>query len=316
MSVTGMTPFKNKPLRGAVLAAAFVVALPAFGASDKARISADLDIQPLSTLSAQESQAVSLAAGRILLHTAEARLAIAAQDKKSALKEVDQGLTLVKVINNALPKYKVKTTIKSGDVTYSDEDEVSKRFVQVFNEQFVVDVIAPVVKAKNKSNRSHGQMRHRATAAQDYSWWRKATMKLDVITAADALALAKVELQKGNFDNADAALALLQTDGVVFEYSDVELPLAEAADNLKLAQLEVKEGKLDQAQETLKRASESLKKYERFSGENRTKEVEELNKQIEQMIESLAKGGQSDSALKKIGQDIASYWERVAKWFK
>ncbi len=316
MSIT-VIPFKIKPLcSSAVLAAALFVSLPVSAETDKARIIAETDIQPVATLSAQESQAMSLAAGRVLLHTDDARIAIAVEDKETALNEIEQGLTLIKLIKNTIPKYKVTTTINAGDVTYSDEDEVNKRFVQIFNEQYIEDVIAPVVQARTKKLKHHGHRGDRSPAMVDYSIWSQSIMKLDVVVAGDALSLAKEELKKGLFDNADAALALLQTEGVVFEYSAVELPLTEAADDLKLAQLEISEGKTDQAQATLKRASDNLKKYESISGESRAKEVRELNKKIDKLSQSLTKGDHSESTLKKAGKEIASYWDSVVNWFK
>lgn len=264
---------------------------------------------------------MSLAAGRILLHTENARIAIAAEDKKAALNEIKQGLTLVNVVAKALPTYKVTTTITTGDVTYNAEEEVSKRFVPVFNEQYIEDVVAPVVQAKAKNSKGHGFKNHGHKAGkqafiEDYSIWRQSTMKLNIVMAADALALAKEELEKGNFDNADIALAMLQSEGVVFEFDEVELPLTEAADDLKLAQMEVSEGKIDQAQATLKRASDSLKEYERISSGSRAKDVLDLQKKIDKLASSLANGSHSKSALKKIEKDIASYWEHVVKWFK
>ena len=310
------TSFKTKPLCSSVLAAALFVSLPASAGSDKARIIAETDIQPVATLSAQESQAMSLAAGRILLHADDARIAITEEDKKTALKEIKQGLILVKLIQNTIPKYKVTTTIKAGDATYTDEEEVSRRFVQVFNEQYIQDVIAPVVQAKTNNLKHPGPKGGDLPAIEDYSIWSQSTMKLNIALADDALALAKEELKKGHFDNADTALALLQTEGVVFEYSAVELPLTEAADDLKLAQLEISEGKTNQAQATLKRASEHLKKYEVISGESRAKEVRKLNEEIDRLSQSLAKGDHSESALKKAGKEIASYWDRVVNWFK
>ncbi|VAW96392.1 hypothetical protein MNBD_GAMMA19-1238 [hydrothermal vent metagenome] len=308
-----VTLFKMKPLCSAVLAAALFVSLPVSAATDKPRIIAETEIQPVATLSAQESQAMSLAAGRVLLHSDNARIAIVEEDKETALKEIKQGLILVKLIENTIPKYKVTTTIKAGDMTYRAEDEVNKHFVSVFNEQYIEDIVAPVVQAKSeadekKSNSSPG--------IEDYAIWRQSSMKLNIALAADALALARKELEKGHFDNADVALTLLQTEGVVFEYSVKELPLTSAADDLKLAQLEVSEGKTEQAQATLKRASDNLKKYESLSGESRAKEVRKLHNQIDKLAQLLAKGDHSESALKKAGKEIGSFWDRVVKWFK
>ncbi len=310
-------PFKMKPLCGAVIALALLVTFPAQAADGKARITAETDIQPLVTLTDQESQVISLAAGRILLHTDNARIAIAAKDKKTAMEEIEQGLTLVKLVERSLPKYKITTKIKTDDVTYSDEDEVSRRFVTVYNEQFIEDVIAPVVHEKAKTLKGrHGHKSTNSRFFEDYSVWRQAAMKLNIVMADNALKLARDELEKGNLDNADLTLALLQAEGVVFEFDEVELPLTEAADDLKLAQLELSEGKIDQAQATLKRASDNLKKYERISGDSRAKDVRELQKEIDKLGKSLAKGDHSENTLEKAGKKIASYWERVVKWFK
>ena len=73
------------------------------------------------------------------------------------------------------------------------------------------------------------------TPLEEYSQWRRSTMKRNVVLAGDALELAKSELNKDKNDNADSALSLIQTAGVTFEFDEVELPLIEAADNLKLA---------------------------------------------------------------------------------
>lgn len=315
MSITVNT-FTLKLLYTVALAGALFVALPVHASGDKARITAETDVKPLVTLSAQEAQAMSLAAGRILLHTDAARLSIALEDKKKALDEINQGLTLVKVVENALPKYKVTTKITTGDVIYTDEDEVSRRFVSVFNEQYIEDVIAPVVQAKSKHAKANDKKSSGVPPIMDYSVWRKSTMKLDVVVAADALFLAKDELEKNHFDNASIALAILQTEGVIFEFDEIELPLTEAADNLKLAQLEVSEGKTEQAQATLKRASDSLKKYQSIAGESRAKDVHELSQNIDKLATSLTKGNHSRAILKKTEKEIASYWQRVVKWFK
>jgi len=316
--------FKLKHLSSAVLATALLVALPV-QAADKPRISANTDIKPVATLSAQESQAISLAAGRILLHTDKARHAIAGKDKEAALGEINQGLTLIKIIQNAMQKYIVTTKIEAGDVTYSTEEEVSKRFVPVFDEQYIEDVVEPVIQAKKKAygaakttqgkHTTKKEAKPLLTPMEAFSVWRHSSMKLNIVMAADALALAKTELDKDKNDNADSALALLQS-GVIFEFDEIELPLIEAADNLKLAELEASEGKSEEALITLKLASDDLKKYERIAGESRAKEVRELHQEIDKLSESLEKGDGSKSTLDKAKKEISSYWDRVRKWFK
>ncbi len=308
-----------------VLAAALLITLPV-QAADKSRINAHTNIKSAATLSAQESQAVSLAAGRILLHTDKARLAIAEEDKETALSEINQGLTLVKLVRHAMPKYKVTTRIEAGDIRYSADDEVSRRYVPIFDEQYIEDVIEPVVQSKKKA---HGHVkpgeRKRATKKgakptltplEDFSIWRHSSMKLNIALAAHALDLAKAELERNKSRNADSALAMLQSEGVTFEFDEIEMPLVEAADNLKLAELEISDGKSEEASITLKLASDDLKKYEQITGESRAKEVRKLHQNIDKLTESLKKGNNSESALEKAKKEIASYWDRARKWFR
>lgn len=317
--------FKLKHLSSAVLATALLVAFPV-QAADKPRISANTDIKPVATLSAQESQTISLAAGRILLHTDKARHAIAGKDREAALGEINQGLTLIKIIQNAMQKYIVTTKIEAGDVTYSSEEEVSKRFVPVFDELYIEDVVEPVIQAKRKAQGATKAAKEKHAAKkrakpvlipmEEFSVWRHSSMKLNIVMAAGALALAKTELEKDKNDNADSALALLQSAGVTFEFDEIELPLIEAADNLKLAELEISEGKREEAIITLKLASDDLKKYERIAGESRAREVRELHQEIDKLSESLEKEDGSKNTLDKAKKEISSYWDRVRKWFK
>ncbi len=312
--------FKLKHLSSAVLVSALLIALPV-QAVDKPRISASTDIKPVATLSAQESQTVSLAAGRILLHTDKARLAIARKDKEAALGEINQGLTLVKIIQNAMQKYIVTTKIEAGGVTYSSKEEVGKRFVLVFDEQYIEEVIEPVIQAKKKAQgtaKPAAKEGRKSTLAplEDFSMWRRSSMRLNIALAAHALDLAKTELEKDKSSNADSALAILQAEGVTFEFDEIELPLIEAANNLKLAELEVSEGKSKEASTTLKLASDDLKKYEQITGDSRAKEVRELHQKIDKLSESLEKADGLKSTLDKAKKEIASYWDHAVKWFK
>ena len=140
-------------------------------------------------------------------------------------------------------------------------------------------------------------------------------MKLNVALAADALALAKEELDSDKTDAADAALAVLQSEGVIFEFDEVELPLLEAADNLKLAELQIGEGNVAAARATLKVASDDLKRYEQITGESRAKDVRELHHKIDKLIDAM-EDREHSGELTKAGQEIESYWRHVVKWFK
>ena len=324
MSNLKINQLRIRPLSGVALAAMLLVTL-SVQAADKPRISANIDVKPAATLSAKESQAMSLAAGRLLLHTERARLAIAKKHKKDALKQIDQGLELVKVIKKALPKYEVTTKIKAGGITYTSEDNVSKRYVPVFEEQSLEDIVTPVIQAKKMAHGTDkpGAAKNIAKAPgkaalapiEDVSAWSRTTLKLNVMLAADALQQAKTELHKGKYKDADAALAFLQTAGTTLAFEEIEMPLAEAVDNLKLAELEVSAGKSNDARATLNLASYDLQKYQQVVNKNRAKEVGALHQKITSLAESL-KGNHSESDLQQARKEIASYWKHVVQWFK
>ncbi|MDQ6968181.1 MAG: hypothetical protein Q9M14_05810 [Mariprofundaceae bacterium] len=96
-------------------------------ASESAKITSSTNVKALSTLNDQESQAVSQAAGRVLYHTERAKLALVDKKKDEALKQVNQGIKLIRIIHRALPKYKIPTHIKASDLSYKTSEEVAQR---------------------------------------------------------------------------------------------------------------------------------------------------------------------------------------------
>ena len=114
------------------------------------KITANADIKPVATLTDKEALAVSFAAGRVLQHVENARLAILDKKTDKALKQVEQGLKLIGIIESTVPKLKVTTDITSGNMSYHNEDEVAQRYVSMFNESYVEDILTPVVQAKKE----------------------------------------------------------------------------------------------------------------------------------------------------------------------
>ena len=276
------------------------------------KITASSGVQPITSLTDKESQAVSTSAGRVLKHTEAARQKIADKNKDSALEEIAQGLKLINIIENTVPKHKVITDIKSDGITYHDEEEVAQRYVSVFNESYLEDIITPVLQA-NKV----GKNKHKIIApTEDFSMLRHTSMKLDVMMAKRKMMQARKELNEGKYDDADLALAAIQYSGIIFEFDEIELPLVEAADNLLLARSEAKEGKYAEALATLKLASTDLKKYEDLSGKSRAAEVKKLHKEIDKLTDSLDGLDNLKSEMKKVEGKISSWWDRTVKWFK
>lgn len=298
------------------------------------RITSKVDVSPVDTLTDEESREVSFAAGRILKHIAQARAAIAVDHKDDARKHVDQGLKLIEIIESVLPHYSVKTEIRSGDLVYTDHDEITPTYVTLFDELERRDIITPVLRAKsdvkqkssNKANdanndaakgvEEHSQQPPQAVslAANDYT-----IVKLNVGYAKEMLNLAKTEMAKESHKEhlkADTALLAIQTAGVTLEFDEIDLPLERAADNLKLAETEMKEGRYDAAKETLYIAADELKKYEKQAGENRSKEVKALHEEIGKLAAELEKGKPSEADAEKHINTISKLWQKVTKWFK
>ena len=109
---------------------------------------------------------------------------------------------------------------------------------------------------------------------------------------------------------------MIQTAAVLFEYDEIDLPLAQAADNLKLAEAEIKIGRFDAAKAALHAAVEELEKYEKQSGETRSKEVAALHKEIRELTAELEKGRPTDADAQRHAARISGWWDRARKWFR
>jgi hypothetical protein len=165
------------------------------------KITVNSNVQPVATLTDKEALAVSFAAGRVLQHVENARLAILDKKTDKALRQVEQGLKLVSIIENTVPKLKVTTDIKSGNISYRNEDEVAQRYVNVFNESYVEDIIMPVVQAKKegkgkqlkskKEDEDKGKT-SAEPALEDFAMWNHTTLKLDVVLAKHLLEMAEM----------------------------------------------------------------------------------------------------------------------------
>lgn len=289
-----------------------------------ARISSSVDVQPAAPLSDQEFREVSFTAGRILTHIARARDAI--RDKKSddAAMQVEQSLKLTAIIDNVLPHYKVKTEIKSGDLAYSDEDDVTLRYVTLFDELEHRDIISPIVQAKKEAQQKQEQKEEpdaatkkgRGAIAISHADISHTTAKLDIVLARHMLNRAKQALDDGKTEEADESLHAVQNRGVLLEYEEIDLPLEEAADNLKLAEMEMQEGRHAEAKAALEVAIDQLKEYEELAGENRGAEVKSLHEEITKLTTELEKGKVSDADQQKHTAKISEWWNRATKWFK
>ncbi|PCI45525.1 MAG: hypothetical protein COB41_01470 [Proteobacteria bacterium] len=286
-------------------------------ASESSKITSTTNVQELSTLNNQETQAISQAAARVLYHTERAKLAIADKKKDEALKQVAQGIKLIKIIHKAVPKYKITTNIKASGLKYKTSEEVAQRYVTVIDNSYVEDVVTPVVQAKKSKSFHH----HKAIVnpEEDFSMVRRTTVTLDTFLAGRMLNIAKADIKANKLDDAGKALTVIQTNGVMLDAVSVELPLAEAADNLYLAQAEMSNHHYKNALLTLKKASENLKAYGKISGHTHAKEVGILTHDIDRLtsaIDAHHDKKKLESMMKDASNDMTSWWHEVKSWFK
>jgi len=289
-----------------------------------ARISSNVAVNAASNLSAKEANELSFAAGRILKHVAQARHSLADKKKDDAARHVEQGVKLIAIIDHVLPHSKVKTEIKSGDLVYSDEDDVAPRYLVIFDELERRDIISPIVQAKKEAEPAPLPDQAKSATPKDtptqvavsYADLVYSSARLDIELARRALNHAKRSLEADKLEQADKALLALQSQGVLFEYDEVELPLAEVADNLKLAETELKEGRHDDAKAALHVAMDELKRYEKMVGDKRGAEVKSLHQEIDKLAVELGKGNVSEADRQKVAAKISEWWQTATKWMK
>jgi hypothetical protein len=269
------------------------------------RISAEVDTKPGAKLSAEESRAVSLSAAQILKHVNQARTAIGKKDLKAASQNVEQGLTLVKIINETVPPLKVETKIKAGELTYVDKEDARPVIVPVYEELQRVAIMAPVEAAK-KAAQKEAAAAAGVPVAVDVELVHTRT-DLNVELARAGLQAAKDALQKEDAKAADGALATVQT-GVIFGYTKVDLPLEKVRENLMVAKTLVDSGKAKEARAALEVAGDALEDYEKTAGRNRAKEAKELR------AEMLKLGMDIEANSKGASEKILDWWDRVRKW--
>jgi len=293
---------------GAILITVTLTTVPVLA---KTRITSTIDAQPTAKLTEEESKAVSVAAGRILKHVNDARVALEEKKTKAALEHIEKGLTLVRIIEQAVPPVKVKADIQAGDISYHHEEEEQQGIIPIYEELDQVEVVGPATRAKQEKSQTSGE-KHSQPSVVSYAGIEFTSLDLDLPLAKRNLGRAKKALEDKKPDDAAMALLDVQTRGVLFSLVEEHLPLREAADNLKLAEYEFKYGQATEAKASLKVASDALKDYEKIAGELRAKDVKKLHLEIDDLSGKLDQQTDREGVVKK----MASWWDRVAKWLK
>ena len=256
---------------------------------------------PVNLLAESEAETLSLAAGKLLNHTDKARLELKAHDVTKAKQDIEKAITLANIVKEGVPAFNVKTEISAGDKKYVDESKMIAWLVPIHEELSEVKVLEPIRAAKKDANDAGKpqpeQLEVRSTLAL-----------LDDHLALIGLEKAKQALNDNKPENADIALAKLQSDGVVFNYVVAELPLGKIQADLINARASVKDNHMPEAKSALAAASDTLGSYARTASDAKKAAAEKMQEEIKQLSASL------NTNISKSQETIDKWWHQVTGW--
>jgi len=269
------------------------------------RIGFDIQASPKIGLNPNEKRAVSVAANRILMHVRQAREDIKYREGKDALSQVQKALTLVKIIENTVPTFQVKATIKSGKLTYEDDQTIRPLMVPIYSELDEAPSTLPALK-RTRRDTAHGETTE--SGPMGVTETQYTAVLLDVRQAQLDLTQAENALKKGDTQAADDSLAKIE-DEVIFEYDEADLPLVKVRWNLVEATRMIAARRYQQAKQELLKAAEGLESYRDKAGED----VSKTTKALADNIKALA--GKLDEKTAGAVDQIKSVWDKVAGMF-
>lgn len=268
------------------------------------RITSDVNVTPITKLTPQELESVSFSAGRLLIHVNRAREAINAKDSTLAKGNINQAMKLGEIIKSVLPRYQVRTTVKAGELEYSNESKVQPPLVTLHEELDTVAILKPVRAAKQVEERKAAAVEDRPVAADIKM--KESRAQLDVDLAMGGLKLASRALDDNDFRKADAALARIQT-GVLFEYFVADLPLARAQANLMLARQALHDKRSEEAKVALDHATRALEEYgKELPGKDQ-------QKQIDSYIQELKNLPTAKEDTTKAEEKLSELWQKIER---
>jgi hypothetical protein len=301
------SPFLALPGFAALGLSALLMVTTGCTNSENDRITASVEAPP--GLNPREAKALSLAATKVLHETDSARLALQGEMPRpdEALKDIEQGLTLVQIIENTAPWSKVKTEIKAGELAYQDDGEHELLYVPISDTILTVDELIP---AKSGTSEADTPQEPPLIERSELGY---VALFLDVSLVKEKLETAAKQLREANIEGAGATLLSVPTDGVIYKMAEVDLPLEQAAANLKLAEYDISVDRVDAAEAELKAAADSLKAYE--LGEGRfAEEARHMHQGIDTLVESLGDATASAQGRNDVEEKIVGWWEEIAEW--
>jgi hypothetical protein len=263
---------------------------------------------PAKQLTSDEWRTMSLAGNRILKQTGDALTAIADKKDDAAVANIEQGLKLVEIINEALPESTVETEIKGDKLSYSESESVKPTFVPIYREYDTIDVLSAVSaqkEAKGKAASSAG------VPDVTYAGFDYTGVQLDLAMAKRDLQSAEDLVKKGDTKGATTALQEILSTGVSFQFSSMDEPLVRAMDNLRLAEAEITAKDPGQAKIALAGASDALKNYEKMTGDTRSKDVKQLYTELDDEQKSI-----DTEKPETMTPKVSGWWGRVHNWLK
>jgi hypothetical protein len=192
-----------------------------------------------------QSNLPNLAAG-VLDQTGQARQAIAAHDRDTAIGHVRRAIATV------------------DQIQQSATDSARPLMIPVYREVETTTTVTPV--------------KHKDAALKHNSSVRgvdgeSTTARLDITAAGERLHAAQASLEAGDFSAADAALGAVEKSVSVTQTTG-DMPLRMVKQNLELAKARVQDGKYREAELPLKSAAQAIGDYERLFPDRRTADME------------------------------------------
>lgn len=254
-----------------------------------------------NTLSAEDFRQVSMLGSRILVHINNATKHFEDKNAESARMELEHAKTLADIIRDMLPVTVVRTQVNDaeGREIYSYEERLQNDRIPLFEGLIAVEVVQPIIEAK----RNEAAIKGLEMADTEF------------IHTAVLLDLAYVERnvkraldQAEDADQALAALARAQANGVDFRAHAKDHPLLAAQAALRLSEEQVRSEKYEAAWLNLQKAHIQLQAYRELVGERAAKTVRTLEEDIGVLKGKLREVGAADK--------IRGFWNRAASWFK
>ena len=270
------------------------------------RISAQVDTQAEATLTAEEQRAVSIAAGRLLRHAYDAKLALDADDAERASEAIALSEQLVRLIENAVPSVKTKAIITSGDLRYEHQSTAKATTIPIHHELDMVSLAAPLLlasaddaKRNDDDNLPLGVIAHEVRHS-------RTTLSLDLAKAG--LRAAREGLTDDDIPAARTGLAAVM-HSVHFTEVTAEVPLHRAQENLMLAKAAVGQRRIVDAKALLAAVIDSLADIEETVGKMQQRTIEATREEIRAFASALGDTTPDEDVLTRID----GWWDRIAE---